>query len=338
MMNSIEIENKQLLAQSKDLEEDEEIAEDDEALNDVDEMNQNSEPSVDHQQTSGFQNQFNIDLHTNRNKVIPPPEYLLNLYHNQQQHLQKFGSNQNLRLMAAAAAAAVAASNFNPATSNFLNLANQKLHNHAPVNISTPHNPMMSSMLSGASPFTAPQFARNPYFSNMAKYAANLISNQPSSYHHDPELNINTNESAENIAHESNNETLGISVDDSEINVSASNNNNNSEVDLLSDENDGTVAISVVSASSSASPNPSQNNLTSGLVCIVCGDVSSGKHYGILACNGCSGFFKRSVRRKLIYRCQAGTGQCIIDKAHRNQCQACRLKKCLKMGMNKDGT
>ncbi|VDP66480.1 unnamed protein product [Echinostoma caproni] len=73
-----------------------------------------------------------------------------------------------------------------------------------------------------------------------------------------------------------------------------------------------------------------------GLYCSVCGDVSSGKHYGILACNGCSGFFKRSVRRKLIYRCQAGTGMCVIDKAHRNQCQACRLKKCIRMGMNKD--
>ncbi|XP_058593175.1 photoreceptor-specific nuclear receptor isoform X1 [Neofelis nebulosa] len=72
------------------------------------------------------------------------------------------------------------------------------------------------------------------------------------------------------------------------------------------------------------------------LQCRVCGDSSSGKHYGIYACNGCSGFFKRSVRRRLIYRCQVGAGTCPVDKAHRNQCQACRLKKCLQEGMNQD--
>ncbi|UJR25437.1 hypothetical protein I4U23_006784 [Adineta vaga] len=78
------------------------------------------------------------------------------------------------------------------------------------------------------------------------------------------------------------------------------------------------------------------HNIGNNLICAVCGDISSGKHYGILACNGCSGFFKRSVRRKLIYRCQANTGMCTVDKAHRNQCQACRLKKCLQMGMIKE--
>lgn len=70
--------------------------------------------------------------------------------------------------------------------------------------------------------------------------------------------------------------------------------------------------------------------------CVVCGDKSSGKHYGQFTCEGCKSFFKRSVRRNLSYTCR-GNRNCPIDQHHRNQCQYCRLKKCLKMGMRREG-
>ncbi|KAI3372467.1 hypothetical protein L3Q82_022958, partial [Scortum barcoo] len=69
--------------------------------------------------------------------------------------------------------------------------------------------------------------------------------------------------------------------------------------------------------------------------CVVCGDKSSGKHYGQFTCEGCKSFFKRSVRRNLTYSCRANRN-CPIDQHHRNQCQYCRLKKCLKVGMRRE--
>ncbi|XP_026076043.1 nuclear receptor subfamily 2 group F member 1-B-like isoform X2 [Carassius auratus] len=69
--------------------------------------------------------------------------------------------------------------------------------------------------------------------------------------------------------------------------------------------------------------------------CVVCGEKSSGKHYGQFTCEGCKSFFKRSVRRNLTYTCRANR-TCPVDQHHRNQCQYCRMKKCLKVGMRRE--
>ncbi|XP_053681750.1 protein tailless [Sabethes cyaneus] len=82
---------------------------------------------------------------------------------------------------------------------------------------------------------------------------------------------------------------------------------------------------------------PSSSRILQDVPCKVCRDFSSGKHYGIYACDGCAGFFKRSIRRSRQYVCKSKSEiPCIVDKTHRNQCRACRLKKCFEAGMNKD--
>lgn len=70
--------------------------------------------------------------------------------------------------------------------------------------------------------------------------------------------------------------------------------------------------------------------------CAICGDRATGKHYGASSCDGCKGFFRRSVRKNHVYTCRFNR-TCVVDKDKRNQCRYCRLRKCFKAGMKKEG-
>ncbi|XP_057654930.1 ecdysone receptor isoform X2 [Diorhabda carinulata] len=67
-------------------------------------------------------------------------------------------------------------------------------------------------------------------------------------------------------------------------------------------------------------------------LCLVCGDRASGYHYNALTCEGCKGFFRRSITKNAVYQCKYGN-HCEIDMYMRRKCQECRLKKCLSVGM-----
>ncbi|PIC38493.1 hypothetical protein B9Z55_010492 [Caenorhabditis nigoni] len=70
-------------------------------------------------------------------------------------------------------------------------------------------------------------------------------------------------------------------------------------------------------------------------MCAVCNDRAVCLHYGARTCEGCKGFFKRTVQKNSKYTC-AGNKNCPIDKRYRSRCQYCRFQKCLEVGMVKE--
>uniref|UniRef100_A0ACB8G832 Uncharacterized protein n=1 Tax=Sphaerodactylus townsendi TaxID=933632 RepID=A0ACB8G832_9SAUR len=70
-------------------------------------------------------------------------------------------------------------------------------------------------------------------------------------------------------------------------------------------------------------------------ICAVCGDRASGYHFHVMTCEGCKGFFRRTIIKGVQFTCPFNRS-CTITKAKRRQCQACRFQKCLDAGMRKD--
>ncbi|XP_034017596.1 hepatic nuclear factor 4, beta [Thalassophryne amazonica] len=93
-------------------------------------------------------------------------------------------------------------------------------------------------------------------------------------------------------------------------------------------------AITTESTVSAPTPSVSQPD-GSKSVCSICADRATGKHYGASSCDGCKGFFRRSVRNNHMYDCRFNR-QCIVDKDKRNRCRYCRLRKCFRAGMRKE--
>ncbi|CAH1371735.1 hypothetical protein MTP99_013194 [Tenebrio molitor] len=84
-----------------------------------------------------------------------------------------------------------------------------------------------------------------------------------------------------------------------------------------------------------AADSNSSSTTKSFVPCKVCGDKASGYHYGVTSCEGCKGFFRRSIQKQIEYRCLRD-GKCLVIRLNRNRCQYCRFKKCLSVGMSRD--
>lgn len=100
--------------------------------------------------------------------------------------------------------------------------------------------------------------------------------------------------------------------------------------------------IQNTSVTNSATQSNAQNAQTTSTTlprvykpCVVCGDKSSGFHYGVSSCEGCKGFFRRSVQKNMQYTCQKDK-DCVINRVTRNRCQYCRFTKCFTVGMSKE--
>ncbi|CAL2044017.1 unnamed protein product [Caenorhabditis brenneri] len=70
-------------------------------------------------------------------------------------------------------------------------------------------------------------------------------------------------------------------------------------------------------------------------LCEICGEPAHGHHFGAITCRACAAFFKRALLAKRYRKTCKYKKECIDFSGDRKpSCKPCRLKKCIRMGMN----
>ena len=73
-------------------------------------------------------------------------------------------------------------------------------------------------------------------------------------------------------------------------------------------------------------------------MCRVCEEPAAGFHFGAFTCEGCKSFFGRTCNNQSVIQECKNNYRCVVDKKNRTSCKACRLRKCLMVGMSKSGS
>jgi len=110
---------------------------------------------------------------------------------------------------------------------------------------------------------------------------------------------------------------------------------------FLTDPTRGSTMISDLRALSTKTS--AQESMTNNIDCLenqqcrVCDEKAAGFHFGAFTCEGCKSFFGRFCNNQTVIPDCKNNYVCVIDKRNRTSCKACRLKKCLSVGMSKSG-
>lgn len=111
---------------------------------------------------------------------------------------------------------------------------------------------------------------------------------------------------------------------------------------MATDTSPGVVAQIPYNSSQHIAPNSNgkSQGVAYGNMCMVCQDVAQGstvfrRHYGVVCCEACKCFFRRTVQMGREYKCRFSNA-CPVGRSAINMkqvCQACRFNECIKSGM-----